>query len=162
MNQYMQQHGDLYRSTQALRGQLLSALTDADLAYTPGGMNPTLGALCREMGDVEASYIDSLKTHQQDWMNLPTHPDSAALEGSVDRLRAWYDDLDRQLDDAINALSDDDLQNITVARTGDWNPPLSVQIHVYREALLVFYAKASVYLKGLNKSIPGQWQWWMG
>ena len=27
----------------------------------------TLGALCREMGEIEHSYIQSLKTFQQDW-----------------------------------------------------------------------------------------------
>jgi len=34
--------------------------------------------------------------------------------------------------------------------------------HVYREALLIFYAKAHLYVKALNKSVPGKWRWWIG
>ena len=33
--------------------QLLDALSDEHLAFNPGGGNATLGAVCRESGDVE-------------------------------------------------------------------------------------------------------------
>lgn len=47
--------------TQRLRYDLLQTLTDSDLAYKLPGDNPTLGALCREIGEVEYSYIQSSK-----------------------------------------------------------------------------------------------------
>jgi hypothetical protein len=36
-----------------------------------------------------------------------------------------------------------------------------IQLHIYREALLSFYGKASVYLKALGKTLPEQWQSWI-
>ena len=37
-----------------------------------------------------------------------------------------------------------------------------VQFHIYREALLIFYAKVHVYLKALGKQVEGPWRWWIG
>jgi hypothetical protein len=37
-----------------------------------------------------------------------------------------------------------------------------MQFYCYREALLIFYAKVHVYLKAMGKSVPGEWQWWIG
>src|SRR5215216_5155615 len=41
---------------QAIRPALMQTLTDDDLGYTPGGANPTLGELCRELGEVARAY----------------------------------------------------------------------------------------------------------
>jgi hypothetical protein len=38
--------------TQSLRYDLMQMLTDSDLAYKLPGDNPTLGELCRKMGEV--------------------------------------------------------------------------------------------------------------
>jgi hypothetical protein len=35
------------------------------------------------------------------------------------------------------------------------------QLEVYKEALLIFYGKASVYLKAMGKPRPQQWQEWI-
>ncbi|MCU1417490.1 MAG: hypothetical protein JWP32_1664 [Schumannella sp.] len=43
-----------------MRDELLERLSDADLAYTPGGSNLTLGELFRQMGGVEYSYLHEL------------------------------------------------------------------------------------------------------
>ena len=67
MNRYMLEKWPWIEGTHGMRSQLLDSLSDADLAFSPGGQNMTLGALCREMGEVEYSYIQSLKTFRQDW-----------------------------------------------------------------------------------------------
>jgi hypothetical protein len=36
-----------------------------------------------------------------------------------------------------------------------------MDILIYREALLIFYGKASIYLKALGKTLPEQWQAWI-
>ena len=67
MNRYMTEKWPWIEGTHQMRSQLLDILNDADLTFNPGGQNMTLGALCRQLGEVEHSYTQSLKSFQQDW-----------------------------------------------------------------------------------------------
>lgn len=147
------------RQSQSLRYDLMDALTDSDLAYKLPGDNPTLGALCREMGEIEHVYIQSFKTLTMDWSY---RNDDAEMATSVERLRAWYIALDEEFEAVVGGLSEDDLHNTHVDRGHDYAPSLFVQFQVYHEAGLMFYAKASVYLKALQKRVSDQWQVWVG
>ena len=51
MNSLLQNEFPLHEA-QVERYDLIGALTDSDLAYKLPGDNPTLGELCREMGEV--------------------------------------------------------------------------------------------------------------
>ena len=51
----------------------------------------TLGTLLRESGDVEYSYLHSLKTFKQDWSS---HHTEAGLESDLTQIKAWYTKLD--------------------------------------------------------------------
>jgi hypothetical protein len=82
-------------ATQRVRYDLMQTLTDSDLAYQLPGDNPTLGALCREFGDVEYAYIQSFKTFKHDWSCRTTE---AELATSVARLQAWYTTLDTEFE----------------------------------------------------------------
>src|SRR5437763_3028380 len=62
MNRYMQEKWPWIEGTHGMRSQLTDILSDADLSFSPGGQNMTLGALLREMGESEYSYTQSLKT----------------------------------------------------------------------------------------------------
>ena len=158
MNSIMQEQFPVLQQYQALRNQLMDILTDEDLSYTPGGKNPTLGALCQEMGEVEVAYIESFKTFTQDFSYRIEDPE---LECSVERLVTWFEALDQELMAALEALTEDDIQNRLVDRGGGFTLPPAIQLHVYREALLIFYGKASVYLKALGKPRSEQWQAWI-
>jgi hypothetical protein len=158
MNSIMQEQVPVLQQYQALRNQLMEALTDEDLSYAPGGDNPTLGALCREMGEVEYAYIESFKTFTQDFSYRVEDPE---LERSVERLITWFQALDQELQAALEALTEDDTQNRLVDRGGGFTLPPGIQLHIYREALLIFYGKASVYLKALGKPRSEQWQAWI-
>jgi hypothetical protein len=83
-----------------MRAQLLDMLGDAELAYTPGGQNMTLGALGREMGETEYAYIQSLTTFTQGWSYCQTDP---AMERQVTRLTTWFATLDDQMQAALAA-----------------------------------------------------------
>src|SRR5579871_2284670 len=144
--------------TQKIRVDLMNLLNDADLAYKLPGDNVTLGALCRAMGETEQSYIDSFKTFKLEWGYGKSDP---ALAASVEKLKAWYQTLDQQFDAAIEALSDADIQTKPVDR-GSFAPSVPVQFHIYREAQLIFYAKAICYLRALEKTPPPQMASWIG
>jgi hypothetical protein len=146
---------------QALRAQLMKILTDDDLGYRVGGANPSLGGVCREIGEVEHSYIEAFKTFTQDFTYRNGDP---RLESSVAALSAWYAELDKELKAAIEGLSEDEIANRTTDRREfpDFKPTVRVQLDIYREALLIFATKVSVYLRAMGKELPQQWQEWIG
>jgi hypothetical protein len=151
MNRYMSEQGKWawIEGTHGMRTQLLGTLTDADLAFSPGGQNITLGALCREMGEIEHSYTQSLKTLQQDW----TYRSPAeGLAESVAQLSAWFATLDEEMKATVAGLSDEDLAR-TVER-GDYDLPVETQLDVYLQALLIFFGKVAIYLKAMEKPLP--------
>jgi uncharacterized damage-inducible protein DinB len=157
MNRYMLEKWPWIEGSHGMRSELLDTLSDADLAFSPGGQNMTLGALCRQMGEIEHSYIESLKTFQQDWSYRNTEED---LESSAARLKAWFQTLDDSLKATVSALSDEDLKK-TVDRSG-YPMPVELQLDVYLQALLIFFGKATIYLKAMNKALPQQIQEYVG
>jgi hypothetical protein len=159
MNSIMTSYFPVFEMYQAIRNQLMETLKDADLAYTPGGANPPLGVLCREIGEIERAYIDSFKTFKLDFSYRNTTP---GLEASVAQLVSWYAELDAELKTTIEGLSEEDITNRLVDRGGDFKLPLRIQLNVYQEALLIFYGKAIVYLRAMGKTPPQQMQDWLG
>ncbi len=148
---------NVLHETQAIRAELMNAVSDADLNYKLPGDNPTLGALCREIGQVEQSYIDSFRTLKQSFTYPAVDP---ALDTSVEKLKEWYARLDTDLEAALHTFDDKDIQSLTVDR--GWPMPFGGQFHTYREALLIFYGKATCYLRALGKPLPEQMRSWIG
>ncbi len=148
---------DVLHETQAIRTELMNAVTDADLAYRLPGNNPTLGAICREMGQVEQAYIEGFRTLKHRFSYPAVDP---ALETSVAALKAWYEILDAELESVLQSYADRDIQSIMIDRS--WEVPFGTQFHIYREALLIFYAKATCYLRALGKPLPEQMHSWIG
>jgi hypothetical protein len=142
-----------------LRDQLLELITDQDLAYKLPGDNPTLGELCEDMGRIQQIYARSFRTLEMDWGYRGVSPQAP---NSVAALVDWYATLDAELLAALSEVSDDDLESKQVDRGHGFTPSLFVQFQIYREALLIFYAKASVYLKALGKPYNQHWKAWVG
>ncbi|HVO43593.1 MAG TPA: hypothetical protein VMT34_13260 [Aggregatilineales bacterium] len=155
MNRFMQEQWPMFEGTLGMRAQMMDILTDADLEFNPGGKNMTLGALCREMGEIDYSYIQSLKTFTQNWNY---HNPEPGLDGTVARLKAWYTSLEAEMKAAISAMSDDDLKK-PVER--GFALPVEIQMQVYLQALLIFFGKATIYLKAMNKPLPKSIQEWI-
>ena len=159
MNSIMTDYFPMFEMYQAIRNQLMETLTDGDLSYTPGGTNPSLGALCREIGEIERAYIESFKSFTLDFSYRNTTP---GLASSVAQLVAWYADLDTELKATIAGLSQEDISARMVDRGGGFQLPLQIQLNVYQEALLIFYGKAIVYLRAMGKTPPQQMHDWIG
>ncbi len=159
MNRIVSEQYGLFRLYQRLRDELLANLSETDLAFTPGGSNPTLGELCLEIGETERAYIDSFRTFSQ---NFDYRHADRSLAGSVAGLRTWYEQLDTELYAAVAALSDVEVASRPIDRGHGFLVPADVQLHIYQEALIIFYGKATVYLKLLGKTMSDQWQHWIG
>ena len=148
---------------QGLRDQLMELLTDDDLGLRLGGDTVSLGALCREIGEIEHSYAESFRTFRQDLTYRNPDP---RLERSVVALETWFAELDRDLMAAVEALSEDDISSRRIIRSDfdeDFFAPLAKQqLDVYREALLIFYGKVSVYMRAIERPVPEQWRDWIG
>ena len=156
MNQYMDSGWKFIEGTHGMRTQLMDTLTDTDLAFNPGGQNMTLGALCREMGEIEYSYLQLLKTFKQDWSYRNTEP---GLDRSVAKLKAWYQGLDAEMQAAVAAFSDEGLKK-EIDR--GFKVPVSTQLDIYLQALLIFFGKATIFLKAMNKPLPKMIADWIG
>ncbi len=141
--------------TQHLRDQLMDMLSDTDLAYKLPGNNLTLGELCEEMAQTQQIYIQSFKIFKQDWGYRAAKPEAT---NSVASLNAWFKKLDAELYEVLSGFSEDDIHNKQIDRGHGFTPSLFVQFQVYHEALLIFYAKASIYLKALEKQFTDQWK----
>lgn len=139
-----------------MRTQLMDTLHDADLAFNPGGQNMTLGALCREMGEIEYAYLHSLKTFKQDWTYRNTEP---GLDQSVAKLKAWYNTLDADMQATVAAFSDEDFKK-EIDR--GFKVTVSTQLDIYLQALLIFFGKATIFLKAANKPLPKMIEDWIG
>lgn len=157
MNRYMTEKWSWIEGSHGMRSQLLDTLSDADLAFSPGGQNMTLGALWREMGDIEHSYIQSLKTLKQDWSY---HNTEEGLDSSVARLKTWLQTLDEEMKATVSAFSDEDLTK-TIDRNG-YMVPIDWQLDVYLQALLIFFGKTTVFLKAMNKPLSETFQEYIG
>ena len=150
MNRFMQEKWSWIEGAHAMRIGLLDALSDADLAFNPGGQNMTLGALCREIGEIEYSYIESLKSVKQDWSY---RNNEAGLNSHRAKLKTWYQILDNDMTVLVSAFSDEDLKKL-VARPDGNSMPIDFLLDVYLQALLIFFGKATIYLKAMNKPLP--------
>ena len=148
----------LLRYTSQMRTSMLHSLTDPDLAARVPG-NPSLGELCREMGNVERCYIEAFMTRQLVW-GLQ-RDDSPATAASVEKLTAWFQALDEEFASVLHTLPEADFQALHIERDGRVLPADAFYQN-YHEALLIFCGRCSVYLRMLGKPLDDQWLSWIG
>ena len=159
MNSLMENKWSWVEGSNQLRDSLLDAVSDADLAFSPGGQAMTLGALFREMGEIEHSYAESFRSFKQTSFDYGSA--EAGVENSVSGLKAWFQKLDGELKAALTAFSNEDLSK-TIERGSGYAMPVELQLDVYLQALLIFLGKASIYVRAMNKPLPQAVQEWIG
>ncbi len=96
MNRLSKEYLPSLEEYQSLKHQMMELLSDADLAHTIPG-SPSLGELCKEIGETQQSYINSFKPPYT--LNFRYRNEDATLAGSVSGLAAWYTSLDKEMKD---------------------------------------------------------------
>ena len=142
------------RGHHRMRDQLLTVVSDADLAYKLPGQNPTLGGLLIEMGDIEGVYTHSFETFTLDRAHREVPPPA---QMTIAGLRAWFEAQDDAMNKALSRFTDDELQVDRIDRGHGFIASPFVQYEVYREAVYIFYGKLSVYLKALERDAGEEW-----
>ena len=158
-NRLIENNWNWVEPSHGMRDEVLNLLSDADLAYSPGGANPTFGGLMREFGEVEHAYLESFKHFTQNFDYR--HPDPT-IATSVDRLKAWFQTMDAEMKTSIEALTDAEIDSKTIARAGGWEAPITMQLEIYVQAILIFLGKAAVYTRALNKPLSKDYNEWIG
>src|SRR5215217_7788126 len=153
MNQMVDAKWTWIEAAHGLRAQVLDLLSDADLAFSPGGQNMPFGALWREMGDVEYAYSQSLQTFRHEWSAPQQDADGP---GTVPQLQGRLRAQDAEMKAALAALGDADLTK--PVERGGAEVPVEFQLDCYLQAVLIFLGKASIYLRALNKPLPREVQ----
>lgn len=157
MNAEIQRFWKLNRMYTPLRDELMTVLEDEDLAFSPGGSNPTLGELCRELGETQYAYAQSFKTFKIDFSY---RTDDDRYIKSVAALQDWYKQLDADLEAAVESVTDEDVAERVMDR-GGYEVPVHISLDILREALLIFYGKVSVYAKAMDKPLTQMWTDWI-
>lgn len=158
MNSLIEHHFPILEQTLALRQELHQSLDDADLLFALPG-NLTLGELCRQQGEIDVSYIDVFKTFKQNWTY--THP-KHTVESDLNSLQGWITQLEAEFKAVVSQLSEEQISSQIVNRGNRLDFSIGIVFHIYRESLLIFLAKASLYLKALDKPLSQQWRGWIG
>lgn len=149
MNTLYQQQMPLTKQYMMIRDEIIAVVNDDDLRFSPGGSNPPLGEVLRELHNVYEGYATSFESREFS----VDYDASPGLAEEVSALKARSIELDRLLEEKIAALSEADLQN-TVKRGPDVEIAIPRQLSALRETMVVYYAKLSVYLKAMNKTLP--------
>jgi hypothetical protein len=158
MNSLIEQQYGILEMTLALRHEVLGLVSDADLAYAlPGNM--TLGALCRQQGEIDRSYIEAFRTFKQEWTY---RYEDDRVEQQVAALRAWYGELEAEFKAVVGNLTEAQVHTQMIDRGTGMDFPVGITFHIYRESLLIFLAKASLYLHALDKPVSARMTMWIG
>lgn len=158
MNSYVQNEYDGVEETQALIWGLLDDVPESAFDYSPGGTNPTIRGLLRELAQTEIAYTRSFR----DWvMSFDEEGESPVDLRSAASIRAGFTTLHEALKEAVASVSDADFPTRWIDRGGFQVTPM-MQIQIYREAILIIVARISVYLRVLGLPLPAQWVSWIG
>lgn len=141
---------------QDLKHQMIDILSDADLSHVIEG-SPSLGELCREHGEIEQSYLDSFRTYKLRFDYKHPNPEIA---GSTEGLGHWYRELDGEFQAVLAGITEEDLETRFIDRDG-WSVSVRENIGIYKEAVVIFAAKAWVHLQAMGKTLPQQWRDWL-
>jgi uncharacterized damage-inducible protein DinB len=114
MNAKLARQYDIVKTYRKLRDNLTAILTDQDLQAAPGGETEPLGVLCRKLGETQKGYIESFRSFK---FAFTYEEEDPLFESSIESIRAWYQQLDEELEAVLESLSDSDADERLIYRT---------------------------------------------
>ena len=103
-----------------------------------------------QIGEWQQSYITGFKHFKQDF---DFRNGAATLRESIEKLKAWYAELDADLEEALEGLSDEDVERKAIQR-GGWKAVPAWSLRIYQECLIIFYSKMWVYFNLMGYAQP--------
>jgi hypothetical protein len=159
VNSLIRDQYGMVEMTQNLIAEAFDMLGDADLDFTPGPGAPTIRDLFVEQAAIQAGYIEGFRTFQGNFHQFaPVEIDASTIE----TLRSGFARLNADLKETLAAISEDDLANRMVDRGGGFVIPVAMQMHIYRESILILSGKLSVSFRLLGLTFTEQWRDWIG
>ena len=156
MSDFMEKQQAVLEETISLRTKILNVVDNGNLDFSLGGRSLAFQDLLLEQANIQASYIKAFKTFKQDWSVKAT----AGQPLTIDALKHLFADLDKQLFATLEQLTKDDIEKLV--DRGGWELSVEGTLIAYHEAVLIFTAKASIYLRAMGKNLTGQLEAWIG
>ena len=149
MHEIMEKEFAILKLYLPMRGQILDTLNDKDLAFKAKVL-PSVGDTCIQIGEWQQSYIEGFKTFKQDFNY---HNTDLKREISVEKLRSWYQQMDHEMENTIEAMREEDIENKGIER-GGWEASVEWNLRIWQECLIIFFTKMMVNFKLMGRELP--------
>jgi hypothetical protein len=159
VNSLIRDQYGIVEMTQNLISQAFDMLGDADLDFSSGAGAPTIRELFVEQAAIQAGYTEGFRTFKG---NFHVFPPAEIDASTIETLRAGFERLNADLKVTLAEISEDNLANRPVDRGGEFIIPVTMQVHIYRESILILCGKLSVYFRLLGTTFTEQWKDWIG
>jgi hypothetical protein len=83
--------------------------------------------LCRELEEIQKDYIESFKTFNVDF----SYASDESVETSIEPIDAWFQQLDQELEDLLESLTDSDVAERLVFRSEEFKLPPVLHLDVF-------------------------------
>ena len=155
MNRLMKRYPELMELNQKLRRDVLDAISDEDLGHTLGGDTLSLAELPLQQNRWKDDYVQAWST-----LELRHGSQSAPEQQTVVGFKLWFGSIEQDIRTTLEAMSDEELSR--PVKRGTYSLPLEITACTYRESLIIFAGKASLYLHSLGGPLSAHLKGFVG
>lgn len=129
----------------AMRDALIAPLDESDMSFSPGGTNLVWSGLLSEAVAIQSDYLASFETLAMSWS-------SRGAELQIDQVRLRLAAQDASMAECLARFGAADMAEV-VARP-DLSRTRTEQVEAYAQFVLIFLARASVYVRAQGRQLP--------
>ena len=134
--------------------KVLKAYPEGRQNFRPHEISRSAREIAKTIAGEEKAVVLGVISGNMDFSVMTSVPED------MKELIEWYERSHKEMVHKYNELSDEDLKK-TIDR-GSFSPTIDVQLQVYLQALLIFFGKATIFVKAMNKPLPQPFQEWIG